>query len=147
MAGPTRSIGRLPSRRGGRNPFFRPARRVSLYPWRHRVPEDFRAEIGEGLDIRPTIAVTKARLTISELADAVHRGRLKIDGDIIRPTGEVVVTKVAIDPVWNLPGIAERFGVAEDRLRRILLEETGGMYPELVTRPDLSVFLPPIGGI
>jgi len=28
-----------------------------------------------------------------------------------------------------------------------LFEQTGGMYPELVTRPDLSVFLPPIGGI
>jgi GTP cyclohydrolase II len=103
--------------------------------------------IAEGLDIRPTIAVTRARLTLSELDQAVSSGRLKIDGDIIRPTGEVVVTKAAIDPVWHLPGIAERFGVGEDRLRRILFEETGGMYPELVTRPDLSVFLPPIGGI
>jgi GTP cyclohydrolase II len=26
-------------------------------------------------------------------------------------------------------------------------ENTGGMYPELVTRPDLKVFLPPIGGL
>src|SRR5262249_30509829 len=57
------------------------------------------------------------------------------------------VTKAAFDPVWYLPGIAERFGVAEDKLRRTLFEQTGGMYPELVTRPDLSVFLPPIGGI
>ena len=32
------------------------------------------------------------------------------------------------------------------RLRRTLFEQTGGMFPELVTRPDLSVFLPPIGG-
>jgi len=31
-------------------------------------------------------------------------------------------------------------------LRRVLFEETGGMYPELVTRGDLEVFLPPIGG-
>jgi hypothetical protein len=31
-------------------------------------------------------------------------------------------------------------------LRRALFEETGGMYPELVTRSDLEVFLPPIGG-
>jgi hypothetical protein len=23
----------------------------------------------------------------------------------------------------------------------------GGMYPELITRPDLKVYLPPIGGI
>ena len=31
-------------------------------------------------------------------------------------------------------------------MRRSLFEETGGMYPELVTRSDLEVFLPPIGG-
>ncbi|MEL6903128.1 MAG: GTP cyclohydrolase II, partial [Cyanobacteria bacterium J06606_4] len=30
--------------------------------------------------------------------------------------------------------------------RRTLFEQTGGMFPELVTRPDLQVFLPPIGG-
>ena len=57
------------------------------------------------------------------------------------------MTKAAIDPVWYLPGIAERFSVTEDKLRRTLFEQTGGMYPELVTRPDISVFLPPIGGI
>jgi GTP cyclohydrolase II len=43
--------------------------------------------------------------------------------------------------------VAARFGVEEQQLRRVLFEQTGGMYPELVTRPDLSVFLPPIGGI
>jgi GTP cyclohydrolase II len=32
-------------------------------------------------------------------------------------------------------------------LRRNLFEYTGGMFPELVTRPDLHVFLPPIGSI
>jgi len=56
------------------------------------------------------------------------------------------VTKTAIEPVWWLPGVAKRFGVNEGDLRRVLFEETGGMYPELVTRSDLEVFLPPIGG-
>ena len=65
----------------------------------------------------------------------------------MRDGGDIAVTKAAIDPVWYLPGIAERFDVSEDKLRRTLFEQTGGMYPELVTRPDLSVFLPPIGGI
>ena len=45
-------------------------------PWGHRVAADFREELAEGVDIRPTIAVTKARLTIPELNDAVAAGRL-----------------------------------------------------------------------
>jgi GTP cyclohydrolase II len=32
-------------------------------------------------------------------------------------------------------------------LRRALFEDTGGMYPELITRNDVKVFLPPIGGL
>jgi hypothetical protein len=55
--------------------------------------------------------------------------------------------KAAIDPVWHLPGVAERLGVDESLLRRALFEDTGGMYAELLTRPDLKVFLPPIGGM
>jgi GTP cyclohydrolase II len=122
-----------------------PARIVSLDPWGHRVAQDFAREIAEGLDIRPTIAITKARLTIPEFA-AGDWG-VKVDGEIVRATGDIAVTKAAIDPVWYLPGIAERFDVSEDKLRHTLFEQTGGAYPELVTRPDLSVFLPPIGGI
>ena len=124
-----------------------PGKIVSLDPWGHRVAEDFAAELAEGVDIRPTIAVTKARLTLPEIAEAIELGRLKIDGEIVKDAGEVAVTKVALDPVWHLPGIAQRFAVEEQQLRRTLFEQTGGMYPELVTRPDLSVFLPPIGGI
>ncbi|HEY6877747.1 MAG TPA: GTP cyclohydrolase II, partial [Polyangiales bacterium] len=43
-------------------------------------------------------------------------------------------------------GVAKRFGCTEAELRRTLFEQTGGMFPELVTRGDLEVFLPPIGG-
>jgi len=119
---------------------------VSLDPWGHRVTEDFKAEITDGIDIRPTIAITKARLTLPEVREALELGRLVEDGLIIRDGGEVGVTKAAIDPVWYLPGVAARFGVTESVLRRTLFEQTGGMYPELVTRRDLHVFLPPIGG-
>jgi GTP cyclohydrolase II len=119
---------------------------VSLDPWGHRVALDFEREIAEGLDIRPTIAITKARLTIPEFG-AQGQKWVDIDGEIVRPGGNFAVTKAAVDPVWHLPGIAERFQISEDKLRRTLFEQTGGIYPELVTRPDLSVFLPPIGGI
>jgi GTP cyclohydrolase II len=123
------------------------SRIVSFDPWGHRVAEDFRAEIEGGLDLRPTIAITRARLTLAELQDAIRMGRIEEDGVVVRPGGEVAVIKAAIDPVWYLPGVAERFGVSESVLRRTLFEQTGGMYPELVTRGDLHVFLPPIGGM
>jgi GTP cyclohydrolase II len=123
-----------------------PSRIVSLDPWGHLAAESFKTEIGEGIDIRPTIAITKARLDLHELQDALAAGRLKIDGDVVHANGSVGVVKIAIDPVWYLPGIAERFGTQETNLRRALFEQTAGMFPELVTRPDLQVFLPPIGG-
>ena len=124
-----------------------PGKIVSLDPWGARIAEDFAGEIAEGVDIRPTIAVTKARITLPEIAEALRAGRLKADGTVLHETGDVAVTKAALDPVWHLPGVAARFGIEEQQLRRVLFEQTGGMYPELVTRPDLSVFLPPIGGI
>ncbi len=120
---------------------------VSLDPWGHRVAQDFAAELAEGVDIRPSIAITKARIDLPEIHDAIAKGRLKPDGKVLYESGDVAVTKAAVDPVWYLPGVAERFGVDEQQLRRTLFEQTGGMYPELVTRPDLKVFLPPIGGI
>ena len=119
---------------------------VSLDPWGHLAAEAFKAEIAEGVDIRPTIAITKARLDLHEMQSAIAAGRLKADGDIVHKNGSIAVSKVAIDPVWYLPGIAQRFGCAETLLRRTLFEQTAGMFPELVTRPDMQVFLPPIGG-
>ena len=124
-----------------------PSRIVSLDPWGHRVAQDFGGLIADGVDIRPSIAITRARLTLPEIQSAIACGRLDADGEIVHEAGDVSVTKIAVDPVWWLPGVAERFGVNEGALRRCLFEQTGGMYPELVTRPDLSVFLPPIGGM
>ena len=65
----------------------------------------------------------------------------------VASAGAAMVTKVAVEPVWFLPEVAKRFNCTEADLRRVLFEETGGMYPELVTRSDLEVFLPPIGGL
>jgi GTP cyclohydrolase II len=120
---------------------------VSLDPWGHLVADEFKTKIDVGVDIRPTIAITRARLSLPEIREAIRLGRLRVDGAIVHDSGDVAVTKAAIDPVWHLPGVAGRFGVSEEQLRHTLFEQTGGMYPELVTRPDLSVFLPPIGGI
>jgi GTP cyclohydrolase II len=119
---------------------------VSLDPWGHLVAETFKTEIAEGLDVRPTIAVTRARLDLIEMRDAIRAGRLRPDGKHVHDNGSVSVVKVAIDPVWHLPGVAARFCTSETHLRRALFEQTAGMFPELVTRPDMHVFLPPIGG-
>jgi GTP cyclohydrolase II len=124
-----------------------PQKIVSLDPYGHMVSEAFADYLTQGYDIRPTIAVTKAHINMPEFADAMKKGRLKPDGHILKDNGEVLVTKAAIEPVWYLPGVAERFKVDEAELRRTLFEHTGGMFTELITRPDLEVFLPPIGGM
>jgi GTP cyclohydrolase II len=123
-----------------------PKKIVSLDPYGHLVGEVFAKQIGAGIDVRPTIAVTAAHINLPEIRQRILSGDIVPDGNLVLDTGEIRVTKAAIDPVWYLPGIAERFGVAESELRRRLFEETGGMFPELVTRPDLELFLPPIGG-
>jgi len=119
---------------------------VSIDPWGHLVGEVFAEHIRSGTDVRPTIAITTARLATPELRPLLAEGTLRADGKVLLDNGEIRVTKAAIDPVWYLPGVAARFGVSEPDLRRTLFEETGGMFPELVTRPDLDVLLPPIGG-
>eukprot|EP01102_Stenamoeba_stenopodia_P015383 TRINITY_DN5232_c0_g1_i1.p1 TRINITY_DN5232_c0_g1~~TRINITY_DN5232_c0_g1_i1.p1 ORF type:complete len:413 (-),score=107.56 TRINITY_DN5232_c0_g1_i1:75-1313(-) len=119
---------------------------VSLDPWGAEVSRVFKNYLDQGIDIRPTIAITKAHINIPELKEAVQAGRLKYDGKIMLESGDIVVTKAAIDPVWYLPGVCQRLGIDEVVLRRTIFEQTGGMFPELVTRYDLNVFLPPIGG-
>jgi GTP cyclohydrolase II len=123
-----------------------PARIVSLDPFGAIVSEAFAPYFAEGYDVRPTIAITKAHIRVPELEAALDAGRLTVDGEILRQRRDVAVTKAAIEPVWYLPEIARRFGCTETHLRRTLFEHTGGMFPELVTRRDLPVFLPPIGG-
>ena len=136
---PAVAIGPFPS-------WSQPDAIVSLDPWGHMVAELFADDLAAGLDVRPTISVTKAHLNMPELNEAIRRGRLVPDGAVLTPSGDVRVTKVAIEPVWHLPGVARRLGVNGVDLRRALFEQTAGMFPELVTRPDLDVFLPPVGG-
>jgi GTP cyclohydrolase II len=136
---PTHAIGPYPS-------WSEPERIVSLDPWGAMVADAYAGAIEAGYDIRPTIAVTQARIHLPEVRQAIMEKRLSIDGRVLFDDGSAAVTKVAVEPVWWLPGVAQRFQVGEADLRRALFEETGGMYPELVTRSDIEVFLPPIGG-
>ncbi|KAK7708484.1 Uracil-regulated protein 1 [Diaporthe eres] len=112
---------------------------VAMDPWGHVAPWLFKDLVeGEDVDIRPTIAITKAHMKVCFVPD----------GKICKnDSGELAVTKFAVEPAWYLPGVAERFGIDEGTLRRSLFEYTGGSYPELITRGDIKVFLPPIGGL
>lgn len=140
--------------------WFTPGRIVALDPWGHLAPQIYRQEFQDGVDIRPTIAVTKAHIKMPEIDEAFKLGRIPLDNKIVVPSErlpgtpadvdpgiEVACSKAAIDPCWYLPGIADRLGVPEGQLRRALFEDTGGMFPELLTRHDLKVFLPPIAGV
>ncbi|KAG6018026.1 hypothetical protein E4U54_007434 [Claviceps lovelessii] len=122
---------------------------VAMDPWGHLIPWIFRDIVKqEQVDLRPTIAITKAHMRVPELEDSVKCGRLVPDGKVcLNELGELAVTKFAVEPVWYLPGVAERFGIDEGTLRRSLFEHTGGSFPELITRGDMKVFLPPIGGL
>jgi GTP cyclohydrolase II len=135
---PTNSVKPQPS-------WFEEDKIVSVDPWGGDVTQAFSDHLKNGKNIQPTIAVTQAHLHLGEIKEAVEKGRLEIDGKFVSKDCAVRVTKVAIDPVWYLPGIAKRFGLEECKLREVLYTATGGMYPELVTRNDLKVFLPPIG--
>lgn len=136
---PLEAIGPFPS-------WGDPNKIVALDPFGHVANVVFKNYLDQGIDIRPTIAVTKAQINIPEIQQALQAGRLKPDQKIIAADGDVNVTKIAIEPVWYLPGIAKRFATDEVTLRQTIFENTAGMFPELVTRSDLEVFMPPIGG-
>lgn len=91
-------------------------------PFGHLTSQYYKAEIDKGLDIRPSIAITRAHMIVPELQAEVNNGGLKVDGKVmVNEAGELNVHKAAVDPVWYLPGVAARLNVEEDLLRRALL--------------------------
>lgn len=86
---------------------------VAMDPFGHLSPWLFSQVIrDEDVHIRPTIAITKAHMKLPELEQSVRKGRLVPDGKIcLNDSGELAVTKFAVEPVWYLPGVAERFGI------------------------------------
>jgi len=119
----------------------------AIDPFGHMTTSSFAPFLNKGYDIRPTIAVTKAHIEMPEIAEAIRAGRLKPDGKILKKGGQSIVSKAAVEPVWYLPEVARRFGCKEGVLRQSIFRMTNGMYPELITRPDIKIFLPPIGGL
>src|SRR5439155_24344797 len=101
---------------------------VSFYTFGHATITCFANQISQGIDIRPTIAITRTHMKLAEIENSVKEKRLKIDGKVVlNDAGELNVVKAAVEPVWYLPGVAARFGIDEGVLRRALFEDTGGM--------------------
>lgn len=84
---------------------------MSLDPFGGLVREIYSSLSLLGYDIRRTIAVTKAHINLPELQDAIAKKRVLIDGQIVKAAGYLAVRKIAIDPLWYLPGIAQGLGV------------------------------------
>jgi hypothetical protein len=100
---PVEKIGPYPS-------WTDPSKIASLDPWGANVASAFKKEIKNGYDIRPSIAITKAHIQMAELDELIRVGKLKVDGKIIKENHDVAVTKAAIESVWYLPLVAEKFG-------------------------------------
>lgn len=109
--------------------WFDPRQIVSFDPWGHLVPQIWGEQIEAGLDIRPSIAITKAHIKLSEIDEAARKGLIQIDGHLViksrpvlnadytesdvDPGVELACSKAAVEPVWYLPGVAERFKMYE----------------------------------
>lgn len=86
---------------------------VAMDPWGHLAPQLYKSEFESGIDIRPTIAMTRAHIKMPELDEAIRAGRVEMDGKIVvrserlpgvsadvDPGCEVNVSKAAVEPVW-----------------------------------------------
>jgi hypothetical protein len=61
-----------------------PNKIVSFDPWGHLVPQVFAGDMEKGgLDVRPSIAVTKAHVKMSELDEAERKGDLVVDVTVV----------------------------------------------------------------
>lgn len=118
---------------------------VSLDPFGASVVLDFSDLIRDGINLRPTISITRGRLCIPEIVQAYNNRTLFTDNKVLLDDGCIQATKIAIDPVWYLPGVAQRFSISETILRESLYYCSGGMYEELLSCQEKKVFLPPIG--
>ena len=78
-----------------------PSQIVAMDPFGHLAPSLFKRFIDhENVEIRPSIAITRAHMKLPELERSVSAGRLRPDGKIcLNAAGELAVTKVAVEPV------------------------------------------------
>lgn len=130
---------------------------VTVDPWGHRIIHDHLALLKEGVPIMPSAAVNRSYYRMPEIVEAVRAGRLQSDGErpkdkdaddrvVLDKDGVFKVTEITGEQVWHLPGVAKLLNMKEETLRESMHKHSNRMFPQLIDRPDLKVFLPPIGG-
>ncbi len=100
----------VPAMDASRNASFRSIRGAIWSPRTSR-PKSPKASTS----VRPSPSPARGSI-LHEMQDALAAGRLANDGDVVHENGSISVVKVAIDPVWYLPGIAQPFRYDGDRI-------------------------------
>ena len=87
MTEPVAKIGPHPS-------WAQPSKVATLDPFGHIAATAFADLRKEGVDVRPTIAVTRAHMDIPEISAMLKEGEIEADGKVLLPSGQVNITKV-----------------------------------------------------
>lgn len=86
----------------------------------------------------PTIAAVNARLELGNMISC------EIDGKIVNSDKSVNCLKLAVEQIWNLPGISKRMGINEDKLRNTFYQHLND--PNFLDKSK-ELYIPCIGGI
>lgn len=87
---------------------------------------------------RPTMSATHACMLIPELTE------LEADSKIVNEDKSINCVKLAIDYVWNLPGLSQRLHMKEKEVREVLAKTTQNDH---LHDEKFNAYLPPVGGI
>ena len=105
------------------------------------------SHLARGYDIRPTIAVTRAHIDMPEIRAAIAAGRIRADGSIVSPqrqrAGHEGRDRSGLVPARHRRALRHR---ARPSCGAACSSRPAACIPSWSTRPDLKVFLPPIGG-
>jgi len=86
---------------------------------------------------RPTMSACAAKMLIPELQ------HLESDDKIVNEDKSINCIKLAVDYVWNLPGLAQRLGMDEQLMRKALADSTQN---DRLLDTNYNTYLPPTSG-
>lgn len=117
---------------------------ITFDPFGLNSVKHFAHLIERGVDIRNTLASSFGTIAPAEILESMRIGRLRPDGQVLAADGGIKVLKVVIDPIWYLPGLAQKIHVEESALRSSLAKYCRD--PE-VENPSTTLFQPAAGEV